>query len=168
MKLNIGCGNKRKEGFLGVDKFMCEAVDVLADLSHGIPFGESSVDAIWLDNLIEHIADIPEFMQEIHRVGRDEAVVTIFTPHFASASSWRDPTHVHHLSYFSMDHFEKESVAHYMGGGFKVIERRLSFGGGLGLIGRLIFKLSPQAYETKWCFIFRPSTIKYVLKVRKI
>lgn len=167
MKLNIGCGNKRKEGYLGVDKFMCEAVDVLSDLSRGIPFQSSSVDAIWLDNLIEHIADIPEFMQEIHRVGRHGAIVTIFTPHFASVSSWRDPTHIHHLSYFSMDHFEKESVAHYMGGGFKVIERRLSFGGGLGLIGRLIFKLSPRAYESNWCFIFRPSTIKYVLRVNK-
>ncbi|MFA5355030.1 MAG: methyltransferase domain-containing protein [Thermodesulfovibrionales bacterium] len=166
-KLNIGCGNKKKDGFLGVDKFRTDATDIVADIEETLPFPDSSIEEIWMDNVIEHIRDIPGLMKEIHRVCMNGAEITIITPHFASLASWRDPTHFHHLSYFSMDHFEKQSVAHYTGGGFKVQERRLSFGGILGNIGRLIFTVSPREYESNWCFIFRPSTLRFVLKIIK-
>lgn len=168
MKLNLGCGNKKKNGFLGVDRYPCEVVDRIANLDEQLPFSDSSVDEIWMDNVIEHVQDISAIMKEIHRICQHDAKVTIITPHYSSISSWRDPSHVHHLSYFSMDHFEKESVKHYIGGGFIVIDRKLSFGGGImGLAGRLIFLLSPKAYEAKWSFIFRASTLKFIVKVNK-
>lgn len=165
MKLNLGCGNKKKEGFVGVDAFDCDAVDIIADLNEKLPFEDSVVEEIWMDNVIEHIPDLPKLFKELHRICRAGATITIITPHFASIASWRDPTHVHHLSYFSMNHFEKPDVAHYTGGGFKVIDRKLSFGGLMGNIGRLIFKISPRNYESQWCFIFRPSTLTYVIEV---
>lgn len=117
MKLNLGCGNNRKQDFVGVDFAPCDAADILADLTGTLPFTESSIDEIWLDNVIEHIQDIPKLMRELHRICRDGAIITLITPHFASADSWRDPTHVHHLSFFSMDHFQRQGVAHYTGGG---------------------------------------------------
>lgn len=163
MKLNLGCGNKKKDGFVGVDKFSCDAVDIIADITEKLPFEDNSIDEVYMDNVIEHILDIPSLLLEIWRVCRKEATVTIYTPHFASHASWRDPTHIHHLSYFSMDHLEKKSVSHYMTGGFKVIERKLSFGGIMGNIGRLLFAISPRSYEANWCFVFRPSTLKFVL-----
>ncbi len=166
-KLNLGCGNKRKEGFLGLDKFRTEAVDIVADIEEALPFDDSSVHEIWMDNVIEHIRDIPRLMKELHRVCVSGATITVITPHFASLASWRDPTHIHHLSYFSMDHFERQAVSHYTGGGFTVRDRRLSFGGVLGNVGRLIFMLSPREYESNWCFIFRPSTLRFVLEVTK-
>ncbi len=168
MKLNLGCGNKKKEGFLGVDKFDCEAVDKIADLDKQLPFKTNTVEEVWMDNVIEHVRDISSVMNEIYRICQNEAKITIITPHFTSASSWIDPTHLHHLSFFSMDHFEKKGVSHYTGGGFKVELRKLSFGGGImGLIGRLIFRISPKQYESKWCFIFRASTLRFVLRVIK-
>jgi len=167
MKLNLGCGNKKKFGFIGVDSFPCAAADIIADITVRLPFEDCSVDEVWMDNVIEHIHNIPDLMKEIQRISKNGALVTIFTPHFASAASWRDPTHVHHLSYFSMDHFEKKGVQHYTGGGFKVLERRLSFGGLMGNVGRLIFTISPKKYESTWCFIFRPSTLKFVMVVNK-
>lgn len=166
MKLNLGCGNKRIDGFIGVDKFPCDAVDVIADLNDKLPFDDDSVEEIYMDNVIEHIFDIPALFLEIRRICKASGLVTIYTPHFASCASWRDPTHVHHLSYFSMNHFEKHDVEHYTSGGFMVIERRLSFGGIMGNIGRLIFLISPREYESNWCFIFRPSTLKFVLKTK--
>ena len=167
IRLNMGCGNKRRKGFIGVDRFPCEAVDVIADLTGRLPFADASVDEVWADNVIEHIPDLGALMTEINRVCRDNAAVTLITPHFTSLSSWRDPTHVHHLSYFSMHHFEKSGVAHYTGGGFLVTRVKLSFGGGLGLIGRLICAISPRTYEEKWCFLFRASTLTYFLRVKK-
>ncbi len=169
MKLNLGCGGKRVPGFVGVDKYSTLAVDVRADLTETLPFERNSVDEILLDNVIEHMMDIPALMHEMHRVCRDGARVRILTPHFTSLSSWRDPTHVHHLSYFSLDHFTREQVAHYTSAGhrFEILERKLSFGGLMGNIGRLIFTLSPRAYESNWCFVFRASTLSFLLKVIK-
>ena len=167
MKLNLGCGNKRKNGFIGVDLYPCETVDKIADLNKELPFEDNSVDEIWMDNVIEHINDIPKLFKEIHRICVIGSRITVLTPHFASIASWRDPTHIHHLSYFSMDHFEKKDVAHYIGGGFKVLERKLSFGGLLGNLGRVIYMISPREYESNWCFIFRPSTLRFVLEVNK-
>lgn len=167
MKINLGCGNKEKSGFIGVDAHPCKAANLLCNLNHSIPFTHSSIEGVWLDNVIEHIPDIQQLMQEIHRVCRDGAEVTVITPHFASFDSWRDPTHIHHLSYFSMDHFEKKGVSHYTGGGYQVIKRKLSFSGILGNIGRVIFSISPRSYEKNWCFIFRPGTLTFTLRVQK-
>ena len=169
VRVNRGCGGKRLPGFLGVDRFPTPAVDLIADLTGALPFADSSVDEILLDNVIEHLPDIAAVMRELHRIARDGASIVIHTPHFTSLSSWRDPTHLHHLSYFSMDHFEKPGVAHYTSGGrgFQVVNRRLSFGGLMGQIGRLIFLMSPKAYEKHWCFVFRASTLSFTLRVIK-
>jgi SAM-dependent methyltransferase len=168
MKLNLGCGNKIIDGFLGVDRYRCDAAGVLCDITKSIPFADSSIEEIYLDNVIEHIPDIPSLMCEIFRIAEPGAKVTIITPHFTSLASWNDPTHLHHLTFFSFDHFTKKSVAHYIGGGFEIIRRRLSFGGGiLGLLGRLIFSISPDIYERKFCFIFRASTLMCELQVIK-
>jgi hypothetical protein len=107
-------------------------------------------------------------MMEIVRTAKNGAKVVIITPHFTSLSSWKDPTHLHHLSYFSFDHFAKLSVKHYIGSGLRVINRHLSFGGGLlGIMGRIIFSVSPEAYEKKYCFVFRASTLRFELCVEK-
>ena len=169
IRLNLGCGGKRVDRFVGVDRYPTPAVDVIADITAPLPFADGSVDEILLDNVIEHIPDIPALMHELHRIGRNDARLLIRTPHFTSLSSWRDPTHVHHLSYYSLDHFTRTQVAHYTSGGraFEILERRLSFGGLMGNIGRLIFRISPSAYERNWCFVFRASTLTFVLRVLK-
>ncbi|HYD50591.1 MAG TPA: methyltransferase domain-containing protein [Terriglobales bacterium] len=167
MKLNLGCGDKRKPGFLGVDQYRAGGVDVLADVTR-LPFADSSVDAFHLDNVIEHIPDMVGLVRELVRTGRPGAAIEVITPHFTAWASWRDPTHVHHLSYFSMDHFAHKWVADFAGARVRVASRRLSFGGGLmGLTGRLLFWLSPRQYEKKYCFIFRASTLCFRLEVVK-
>ena len=167
MKLNIGCGNKKIEGYLGVDKFKCDAADYICDIENEkLPFEDNTITAIILDNVIEHFNDIPKVINELVRVSRKGTTIKIITPHFSSLKSWIDPTHLHHLSYFSFDHFERESVSHYVGKGIKVKDKKISFGGGLmGLMARLIFKISPKKYEQKYCFIFRASTLIFTLEV---
>ena len=169
MKLNIGCGNKVIDGYLGVDKFQCDAVDYICDIEiEELPFEDSSVDAIMMDNAIEHFKDIPKVINELVRVSKKGCVIEIITPHFSALSSWIDPTHIHHLSYFSFDHFEKSNVSHYVGNGISVKNKKLSFGGGVfGLIARLLFKINPRKYEQKYCFIFRASTLTFWLQVNE-
>ncbi len=151
-----------------MDKYFCIGADFLGDITN-IPVKESSVANILLDNVIEHINNIPDLMKEIYRISKNNAIVTVRTPHFTSISSWIDPTHCHHLSYFSMEHFTKNNVMHYtgVGKGFKILSKKLSFGGLWNLIGKLIFLISPKEYEKRWCFIFRAGTLTFRLKVIK-
>ena len=168
MKLNIGCGNKRIEGYLGVDKFRCDAADYICDIENEkLPFEDNTITGIILDNAIEHFFDIPKVINELVRVSRKGTIIKIITPHFSSLSSWIDPTHIHNLSYFSFDHFEKSSnPQNYLGQCVKIQHKKLSFGGGvLGLTARLIFKISPRRYEQKYCFIFRASTLTFDIEV---
>jgi SAM-dependent methyltransferase len=168
VKLDLGCGNKRRDGFFGVDRYRCDAVDLLCDITQPLPFKTGSVTAVYLDNLIEHILDIPRLLAEIVRVCRDGATITVITPHFSTLDSWRDPTHIHHLSYFSMDHVEEPGARHYIGRGLRVSSRRLSFSRNLtGSIGRLIFRLSPRLYEKEFCFVFRARVLHFELRVEK-
>ena len=159
-KLNIGCGEKPKDGWVNIDKFVPEGLNNIeyGDIEIGLEYPNESFDEILLDNVIEHLHDIPSSIKEIHRLLIPGGVCTLITPHFSSASSWRDPTHVHHLSYFSFDYFATGSRSNYLGTKFKV-DKKLSFGGGFGLIGRLLFKISPSRWEEKYSFVFRASSI---------
>jgi hypothetical protein len=168
MKLNLGCGNHVYEDFTGVDRYPCAGARLLCDLTGTLPFRDSSVDEMLLQHVVEHILDISALMREVVRIGKSGALVRVVTPHFSSLGSWKDPTHIHHLSYFSMDHFEKPSAAHYTGGGLAVEARRLSFGHSLlGAVGRLLFRWSPLQYEKHFCFVFRARSLEFVLRVVK-
>lgn len=168
MKINLGCGDKRVPGFVGVDRHRTAAVELVCDVERSLPFRDSTIEAIHLDNLIEHVLDITALLRELVRVGRSGARITIVTPHFSSLASWMDPTHLHHLSYGSMGHYEHEYLRADLPGRIRVANRRLSFGGGvLGVLGRLFFTLSPDLYERKLAFVFRASTLRFELEVLK-
>jgi SAM-dependent methyltransferase len=168
MKLNLGCGNHVHEGFTGVDRYPCAGARVLCDLTGTLPFRDNAVDEVLLQHVVEHILDISALMREVVRIGKPGALVRVITPHFSSLGSWKDPTHIHHLSYFSMDHFEKPSAAHYTGGGLVVEARRLSFSHSLlGFVGRLLFRWSPLGYEKHFCFVFRARSLEFELRVIK-
>jgi SAM-dependent methyltransferase len=168
MKINLGCGNKIRPGFVGVDRYACAAAQVICDLDRSLPFRDSSIEETHLDNVIEHVTDIAWLMRELVRVSKPGGILTIITPHFSSLASWRDPTHRYHLSYFSMDHFEGKYLRDDLNGRVTVTNRRLSFGGGLlGILGRLCFLLSPEFYEQKVCFVLRASTLRFAVRVEK-
>ena len=160
VKLNIGSGEKRIEGYKNIDKYPSEHTDMFGDLDDVIDLPDACAEEILLDNVIEHVDSVVNAMKELRRLLKPGGVLHLYTPHFTSHSSWRDPTHRHHLSYFSFDMFCKTRNAHYLGGKLFVTEqKRLSFGGGLSMLGRIIFKISPEAYEKKFCYWFPASTL---------
>lgn len=165
-KLNVGAGTKPLVGYENIDKFVpSNDLGVLpGDIEEGLDYPSESFDEILLDNVIEHLDDIPRALREIHRLLKPGGICKVITPHFTSRSSWVDPTHRFHLSYFSLDYFISGSRENYMDVNFRALDKKLSFPGGIcGMAGRVIFGLSPKAWETSWCFIFRASTLRWVL-----
>jgi len=55
MILDIGCGNNRMEGVVGLDMRKTNCVDVVAD-ARKLPFKDSSFDYVFSSHLIEHFS----------------------------------------------------------------------------------------------------------------
>ena len=56
MKLHLGCGNKRLEGFINVDLISSPAVDLVEDASTLHSIESNSVDLIYASHILEHFS----------------------------------------------------------------------------------------------------------------
>lgn len=95
VRLDIGCGKNKREGFTGVDQYAMEGVDVVADLREPWPWDSDSVDEVVCSHFVEHLAarERTHFFNELHRVLKPGAKATVITPHWASNRAYGDPTH---------------------------------------------------------------------------
>lgn len=68
-KLNLGCGHRRIDGYLGVDAVARPEADIVAP-AHAIPLGDGEVDEIMAIHLVEHIDHwlLPDALKEWHRL----------------------------------------------------------------------------------------------------
>lgn len=110
MKLDIGCGTSKKDGFIGVDIMELPNVDIVHDLNtFPYPFEDDVLDEIWMDQVIEHLTQPVKVVEELHRICKNGASVIIGVPYFRSLYSVIDPTHrnffgVNWFSYFDPKH----------------------------------------------------------------
>jgi ubiquinone/menaquinone biosynthesis C-methylase UbiE len=96
LKLDIGCGTNKKEGFLGIDILKFDGVDVVLDVRKTPwPWKDNSVDEMHSSHFLEHLTadERCRFMNEAYRVLKPKAKMTIVVPHWASGRAFGDPTH---------------------------------------------------------------------------
>jgi len=69
IRLDIGCGKNKRQGFIGVDIDPSSDADVLASATN-LPFKNCSIDYISCSHLLEHLypSEARVFFDEIHRV----------------------------------------------------------------------------------------------------
>lgn len=119
LKLDLACGQRKREGFTGVDKIKVDGVDVVWDLEKfPYPFEADSVDEINCAHYIEHTSDLIAFMQEIYRILKVGGQCTIVAPYYSSMRAWQDPTHRRAISeatflYFNKAWREQNKLDHY-------------------------------------------------------
>ena len=87
--LDVGCGMRKYEGkegqrVIGIDKVKTPCVDVVYDIDKGLPFKDKSVDMVYMDNALEHMADFEFQMAGICRVLKEHGEVVIKVPHYYS------------------------------------------------------------------------------------
>jgi predicted SAM-dependent methyltransferase len=104
MKLNIGCGFNKLDGYLNVDQFPECAPDVLWNLEQTPwPFEESSVDEMVAHHVLEHLGQETKVffavMQELYRLMRHDGLIRITVPHPNHPTFQSDPTHVRAFTY---------------------------------------------------------------------
>lgn len=174
--LDLGCGNRKIAGAIGVDCIDYPVVDVAHNLNlFPYPFEGASFDAVVLNHVIEHLENIPNTLKEIHRLLKSEGEVWIATPHFSDSHSWVDHTHRHHLSirsfinfchppyyWFDMDFAYITLKGRWKGIGYeRLINRRKQ---GVNEVSRRV-----ERWEDKHCFVRRGGEMYFILrKVKNI
>lgn len=95
IKLNLGCGTKRKDGFIGVDRRKFPEVDLVTDLNKRWPWKDESVHEILMDHVLEHFSGVERvhIFNEMDRVLERGGTAVIITPAWSSCRAYGDFTH---------------------------------------------------------------------------
>jgi predicted SAM-dependent methyltransferase len=80
--IHLGCGYRPLMGWINVDRARGPEVQVLWDLTRGLPFPDLSGTAIFSEHVIEHLTkeDASRLLSECHRVLRKGGVLRLSTP----------------------------------------------------------------------------------------
>jgi SAM-dependent methyltransferase len=93
-RLDVGCGTRQRDGFVGLDRFPMPGVAVIADLDHAaLPFATDSFDIVMASHSLEHVKNLLGVMREIWRIGRPGAQVCIVAPYFTGGLNLANPYH---------------------------------------------------------------------------
>ena len=105
IKIDLACGDRKKDGFVGVDIAPISGVDIVFDIqTYPWPFEDNSVDEVYCSHYMEHIPhDIKnpndnrdgfiQFMDELYRILKVGGKVNITVPYYTSMRAFQDPTH---------------------------------------------------------------------------
>ena len=168
-RLNIGCGEFRKEGYVNLDIRPDVGAEIIHDLQEfPYPIPDNEFDVVEADHVLEHLRDPFQVMRELHRITKHGGFVVIRTPHFSRGFS-----HPEHRRGFDVSfplYFQPRFKGGYQGVEFELEEVRLIWfaqrylkkdtlspfqyrlGVGLGGIFSFLAGLSPYACSRLWCF----------------
>ena len=97
IKVEIGCGKTKTDGYIGVDRFPLQGVDIVADINKGLPFDSDSVDIIYACHSLEHMENLQNIMEEIYRICKNKAIVQILSPY--SNTSLNEANYYHKIAF---------------------------------------------------------------------
>lgn len=126
-KLNLGCGEDKKEGYINVDWSPLPKPDVVHDLNKlPYPFEDNSIDLIEAFHVLEHLDTPFVIMKEFHRILKVGGTLHVKVPHFS-----RGFTHAEHAHGFDVTfplyfnkHFTKSG---YYGVPLDLVSMRMSW-----------------------------------------
>ena len=95
IKLDLGCGPNKQQGFHGVDARAFTGVDTVADLRQPWPWGDGTVEEVFSSHFVEHLEQTERvhFFNELFRVLKVGGKALIITPQWSNACAYGDPTH---------------------------------------------------------------------------
>ena len=98
IKLDIGCGEAKQPGFVGLDYRKVPGVDVVHDVEKfPWPLPNDCASLAMASHLVEHINPAGgvfiNFMDEVWRILKPGGTFLISTPYAGSFGYWQDPTH---------------------------------------------------------------------------
>jgi SAM-dependent methyltransferase len=96
VKIDIGCGKTKAEGWIGLDVRPFPGVDhVMNAGTDRWPFDDGTVDEAKASHFVEHLkpAERIHFANELYRVLKKDGKCQVVTPHWNSGRAFGDLTH---------------------------------------------------------------------------
>ncbi len=147
-KLNLGCGDVIKPGYVNLDIAKLEGVDVVHDLNRfPYPFKAGTFDEVLADAILEHVDDFIAVMRELHRICKPGAIIRAGVPYWNSTLLWADPTHKRGFTFDTFTYFEQHAWrdrSYYFDFHFKVRKQRLT--------GTAVGRFLPEFLRRKLAF----------------
>jgi ubiquinone/menaquinone biosynthesis C-methylase UbiE len=170
--LDLGCGNSKKQGSIGVDSNPRTSPDVLHDLNKfPYPFENNFFDQIFLDNSLEHLEDVVSVMEEIYRITKPGGNIKIIVPYFRSLWAFGDITHKTFFAVRSMELFDihSEIAKKYDYTKSRFFIEKIVFNENLKnhFFKKIILKIAnkyPLRYEIHFSHLYPLDDITYYLK----
>jgi len=104
--LDVGCGQNKFPGAIGIDSNPRSHADVLHDLGNfPYPFSDNEFETIVCRHVIEHVPDVIGFINELHRITKPGGRLKLLTPHYSNPDWATDPTHRNHFNSYSFTCF---------------------------------------------------------------
>jgi predicted SAM-dependent methyltransferase len=100
--LDMGAAHNKPDGYLGVDQYPHPNVELVCDVTKGIPVPDSSIGAIRAHDFIEHIPNGIALFNEFHRILAPGGILLTQTPSTDGRGAFQDPTHV---SFYNQNSF---------------------------------------------------------------
>ena len=157
MKYNLGCGDKKIDGYVNVD--VCGTPDVTCDLAvFPWPIESNSADEVFSEHFLEHVTDYEKTILEMHRILKPGGVLHFKVPHFRSAAF---PWHLHHYQFSSITcHLLCRKIPYQFGGRqlFEQVELKFNYLSAYGLrpFWRKILSYLANRFKTKWEYFGLP------------
>ena len=97
MKINLGCGKRKLNGFLNCDNRKEVNPDLVCDVADGLPFEDSSIEEVKAIDFLEHIplGKTIGVIEDIWRVLIPGGIFESFTPDAEyGQGAFQDPMHL--------------------------------------------------------------------------
>lgn len=127
VKLNLGCGTTYLPGYVNCDVLPHVRADRHFDLNtFPYPLETGCASEIFMDNVLEHLEDLPKVMTELHRLLQPGGVLKAIVPYAKADWAFQDPTHRHFFTETTLLYFtEGHPYAFYTECKFKARVARL-------------------------------------------
>jgi SAM-dependent methyltransferase len=104
-RVNLGCGDQRLHGYIGLDILKRAGTDVICDLNVSIPLASSSVEHIQATSLLEHIDQFEQLLKEVFRVLGPDGTFYVTVPHWTNPLYYSDYSHRRFFGLATFDYF---------------------------------------------------------------
>ncbi len=173
-RLNLGCGQDIRKGYVNLDFIKQPGVDVVQDLDKTPwKFKDNTFDEVFASHVLEHVDDLTKTMKELHRICKKGARIVIRVPHFSCGVSYRDPSHKRVFSYFTFEYYSnpKDYYKRKESNMFRIRKRKLNFTRlaftSLNYLFNPLINLNPGIYERFFCWNLPCSEALFELEVVK-
>ncbi|MET9036089.1 glycosyltransferase [Streptomyces mirabilis] len=94
LALDLGAAHRKPPGYLGVDQYPGEGVDIVATLPGKLDLPDNSVGLMRAVDFLEHVPAKVPLINELYRLLAPGGMLVTMTPSSDGRGAYQDPTHV--------------------------------------------------------------------------